>query len=131
MANTLFTTTKPIIAAKIDEIKIASFAAFIISASLKAKRLINIDIVKPIPPKILTEKICLRLIFFPNVEMPVVMASQTNKVMPIGLPKIKPSETPSAIGEAKSLNISGVKVMSVLLNANIGRMKKLTGICMP
>ena len=82
------------IAANSEAISIANFALFWMEISLKAKRVINIDIVNPIPASIPTERICLNLNPLGKEHSFNLIPMKLKSQIPNGLPNISPRIIP-------------------------------------
>ena len=115
------------IAANREAISIANLALFWTEISLKAKRVINIDMVNPIPATIPTENICLNLNPLGSEQSlsltPIKLINQIPNGFPINSPRIIPMLYGWRIVLVKSPSI----LMAVLARANIGITKKETG----
>lgn len=72
--NENFKVTKPRLPANNEDIKMISFALFIINSLSKANNVIKIDIVKPIPPKSPTPNIDFQFNSEGNLQNPKVTA---------------------------------------------------------
>ena len=73
------------------------FAVLIISKSLKARLAIKMDIVKPIPPKRLTPKICFQLTPLGNFASPDFIIRKLAVKIPSGFPITNPTITPRLV----------------------------------
>lgn len=106
-----------------EEIKMAILDWIIISVSEKAKSVMNIDIVKPMPASIATPTNCLSLIPKGKAQKPRVTEINENKTIPIGLPKTNPQTIPKLFDEHKPESQSvGIRI-HVLANAKSGKIK--------
>lgn len=125
-----FSQTKPNVPDKKEAIKMAIFEKVIISSPsfLKASRVMNIDIVKPIPPSIPAPKIFLHLRSFGNLQIPKVTAKYEKNQIPKGFPKTKPKIIPIEFSCDNPSCQSELMAMQVLATANKGRMIKATGL---
>ena len=71
-----------------------SLALLIIASLLNASKVINMDMVKPIPPKKPTPNIEVQVRSFGSLQNLNVTAKNVNKKMPNGLPTMSPSAMP-------------------------------------
>ena len=81
--NVSFKLTNPITPATNDEIKITNFALLIIVSLSKARSVIKIDIVNPMPPKKPTPKIDFQFMSSGSLQSPNVTAKNVNRKMPL------------------------------------------------
>ena len=84
-----------------EDMSMANFAWLIRATSSKARNEIKIDIVKPIPPKKPTPKMCLQHTFAGNLDHLFRTMNQVNKTIPAGLPTTKPKMIPKSRGLIK------------------------------
>ncbi len=125
-----FSHRKPIVPAVNEASKIAIFEAFIVSKfPTKAKFVIKIDIVKPMPPKSPAPKTCHQFKSSGNLQMPIATATKLSSVMPKGLPKTKPPMMPKLFALVEFCAQSGPMMMPVFARAKIGKITKATGLC--
>ena len=89
-----FRLKNPMIPATKEESRITNLALLMILWLSKAKRVMKIDMVKPMPPKKPTAINDFQLILEGSLQMPNVTAKKVNKKMPNGLPTISPSAMP-------------------------------------
>jgi len=82
----------------IEAIIIAILEKTIISGSLKAKRVIKMDIVKPIPPSIPAPNMCAHFKFFGRAHNPALTPIEEKSRMPRGFPITRPKIIPNALG---------------------------------
>ena len=85
--------------------------------------------VKPMPPKKDTPRICHQFTPRGIVAIPVRTAIQLNRVIPMGLPTTSPSTMPSATGWVKTFINLSPKTTPAFERANIGIMAKATQGC--
>src|SRR5690606_8586364 len=112
-----------------DPIMIENFASDIIRCSPEKDRIaIKIDMVKPIPPKIPTPKICFHCALEGILQTPSFTEIQENNVIPIGLPTNNPRIIPKPSGVVSPSTIPLSNKILVLTNAKTGMIKKLTGL---
>ena len=90
----MYNQKNPIEPAKTDEIKTDIFEPTIEIFSLNAKRVMNIDIVKPIPASRPTPMRCFLLISFGIEHKPTVTPIIEKINIPNGLPNSKPRIIP-------------------------------------
>lgn len=100
----------------------------IISGELKAKSVMKIDIVKPIPPKNPAPKIVLQFKSFGNVQRLNEIPKNENKTIPKGLPITNPKIIPRLTLSKTFVCQSAAIGKAVFAKANIGSMKKATGL---
>ena len=124
-----FKTKKPKSPAINEEIKIINFELFIIVSLSKASKVTKIDIVKPIPAKSPTPKIDFQFKSDGSLQSPKVTAKSAKIKIPKGLPTIRPSAIPKLLFSVNVCEMSPLKTIAVLANANIGKIIKATGLC--
>lgn len=71
-----------------------NLAWLIMVVSLKANKVMNMDIVKPIPPKKPAPMMDFQLRSAGSLQIPKETAAKLNKKIPRGLPTIKPRDMP-------------------------------------
>ncbi len=121
---------KPIIPAVTEASKIAIFEAFIVSEfPTKARFVIKIDIVKPIPPNSPAPKTCRQFKSTGSRQMPIETATKLKSVTPKGFPITRPPMMPELFAFVKSCAQSEPMTMPVFASAKIGRIMKATGLC--
>ncbi|CSA52075.1 Uncharacterised protein [Vibrio cholerae] len=86
----------------------------------------KIDIVKPMPHSTDTAKICLKLIPSGSFATPSLTAAQLKLKMPSGLPRNRPSATPSGSIEVSPANDTPCSEIPALAKANTGKIAKAT-----
>ena len=118
---------KPARAATSEANRILIFDAVITSASVNARFVINILIVKPIPPSNEMPRMCIRVRSGDSDAMLSLVANITTRNMPINFPTKRPSMIPSELLEVKLANKLSGNTIAVLARANSGKMKKATG----
>lgn len=89
-----FNNKKPKTPAVKEAIKITNFELLMIVWSSKARSVIKIDIVNPIPPKSPTPKMDFQLSLFGSLQSPIDTAINVKRKMPNGLPTMRPSAIP-------------------------------------
>ena len=95
----------------------------------KYVRVTKIDIVKPIPAKSPTPKIDFQFKSDGSLQSPKVTAKSAKRKIPKGLPTIRPSAIPKLLFSVNVCEMSPLKTIAVLANANIGKIIKATGLC--
>jgi hypothetical protein len=125
----IFRMMNPKSPAKTDAINTAIFEWVIASASLNASRVMNIDMVNPIPAKNPTPNKSLFLMPSGKLHKPMATESNENVRIPTGFPKISPVKIPRLFVDTKpSAQLSGIAI-PVLAKANSGNMTNATGRC--
>ena len=119
----------PVIAATVDAINILSLELFTSVVSVKARLLINIDMVKPIPPRKPIPKRFFHVIPSCSRAKPAVTKIKGIENIPISLPAVRPKIIPNELGEERLPEISEGIIMAVFTNAKIGTIIKATGLC--
>ena len=112
-----------------DASNMAIFDALINSASpVKARLVMKIDIVKPMPPSIPAPNTCFR--FMPNGsrQIPSNTAIKTSSVIPKGLPMTKPVTIPMLFALLRSCAQLEPITIPVFAKAKIGNTKKAIGL---
>ena len=122
--------TKPDTPAKTEATSIENLASILKIGSLKESNAIKIDIVNPMPASNPKPKICFQLALEGNEAIPDLTAIQENRVTPSGLPMVKPNIMPSPSGLLRPFNISFSNLIFVLASANMGMIRKFTGLTM-
>ena len=79
---------------KEEDNKITNLALLIKVGSLKANNVINMDIVKPMPPKKPAPIMDFQLRSSGSLHIPKETAAKLNRKIPKGLPTIKPKAMP-------------------------------------
>ena len=120
--------TKPTTPASNELNRIISLLSLIIKSLSNAKRVIKIDIVKPIPPNNPIEVICFQLTFFGNLLNLVLTANQENDKIPNGFPINNPQIIAALNPEVIFVNILDSNFILVFAIAKMGMIKKLTGL---
>ena len=77
-----------------DEIKITNFALLIMVSLSKARSVIKIDIVNPMPPKNPTPTIDFQFKSSGSLQSPNETAKNVNRKIPNGFPTISPAAIP-------------------------------------
>ena len=111
-----------------DKTRLANIDIFAISrfiSLVKARVVVKIDIVKPIPASEPTPINCFKFVFKGNLAIFSLIIILLNRKMPTGLPITKPIITPILIGLLKAL-ISAGTMIAVLANTKRGRIIKFT-----
>ena len=118
---------RPIEAAKKEASKTLIFEAIMTSESLKAKFVMKMLIVKPIPPKNDIPKMCRQ--FKPGERLAIPALTATNEVrnIPANFPMIRPQIIPIEFDVTMLLTISFGNTMAVFTRANTGRIINATG----
>ena len=92
--NVNFKPTNPMSPVINDEIKITNFALLIMVSLSKARSVIKIDIVNPMPPKNPTPIIDFQFKSSGSLQSPNETAKNVNRKMPSGFPTISPAAIP-------------------------------------
>ena len=108
---------------------IAILAVEIILASAKARRVMKIDIVNPMPPNKPAPKIVFHFKSAGRVQIPALTPRTEKRTIPRGLPTTKPKKIPRLIGWNKLAPMVVENERQVFAKAKRGRMKKATGAC--
>ena len=118
---------RPIKAAKKEASKTLIFEAIMTSESLKAKFVMKMLIVKPIPPNNDIPKMCRQ--FKPGERLAIPALTATNEVrnIPANFPMIRPQIIPIEFDVTMLLTISFGNTMAVFTRANTGRIINATG----
>ena len=95
----------------------------------KAKMVIKIDIVNPIPANMPTPKMCFQRIAYGNEENFKVTAVKQNNKIPNGLPTINPNIIPKLLLVFKLLAQLASITTDVFAKANKGKIKNATDKC--
>ena len=103
--------------------RIATLELTIVAESGKAKMVIKIDMVNPIPANIPAANICFHAT--PDGKMAVLSctANALNSTIPIGFPNVKPIIIPKLFTEPRVCKISPERIMPVFANAKTGTIK--------
>jgi hypothetical protein len=111
------------IAEKREATSIANLELTTITGSGKAKMVIKIDIVNPIPANMPAAKICFHAT--PDGKEAVLncTANALNSTIPIGFPNVKPIRIPKLFKDPKVCTISPEKIIPVFANAKTGTIK--------
>ena len=109
--------------------KIAIFELLISASSLNASSVINIDIVKPIPPKNPVPVNVFHLMPEGNLQRPMATPVKEKRLIPKGFPINKPAIIPMLLECDNAENISPDNAIQVFAIANKGRIKNATGLC--
>jgi hypothetical protein len=112
-----------------EDMSMANFAWLIRATSSKARNEIKIDIVKPIPPKKPTPKMCLQHTFAGNLDHLFRTMNQVNKTIPAGLPRTKPKMIPKSRGLINCVKEKLLIEKAVFASAKTGIINSATGIC--
>ena len=116
--------------ADIDEAaKTAILELTTIASSSNASSVIKIDIVKPIPAKKPTPRICFHLRSPGKTHKRNATAIKENSKIPSGLPITSPDIIPILFMCDKPCIQSPLSTIHVLASANNGRIKNATGLC--
>lgn len=111
-----------------DATSIENLASILKIGSLKESKAMKIDIVNPIPASNPKPKTCFQLALEGKVAIPDLTAIQENKVTPTGFPITKPKIIPKPSGLVSPLIISLSNRMFVFARANMGMIRKFTGL---
>lgn len=120
---------KPATPATSELSKMLIFELWTIAALSKAKTVIKIDIVNPIPPKKPAAMICFQSTSSGNSDKPILTAKKLNKAMPKGLPTSNPAKMPKLFDVIKPSVQFPVSAMPVFASAKSGMMINATGLC--
>ena len=107
----------------------AIFELWAKTVSPKARMVIKIDMVNPIPPRKAAPTRSLYLISSGNFAKPNLMAKRENKTMPNGFPKSSPVKIPAVWKATKLPSRFSEMRMPVLANAKSGMIPNATGLC--
>ena len=116
------------IAAIVEPIKIPILACVSYSkcAWPNANDEIKIDMVKPIPQRIDTAKICVKVTPAGNLAAPNLTERKLKMKIPSGLPTNRPRATPRGSADARSAICTPCKDTPAFAKANNGKIKKAT-----
>ena len=89
-----------------DAERIAHFAAMTSVGLEKASPAMRMDIVKPMPPIMPTATTWFQVTRFGSLAKPTLTSTQVVRMMPTGLPRTAPKNTPRATLSAKSADRS-------------------------
>ena len=120
----------PSTAAVTEPARMAALAARTSNSAVgKARPLMRIDIVKPMPPRMPTPAIMCQLTLRGNWQALSLTRANVMPKIPIGLPSSMPKYTPSVTGSVSNVLISTpTRRTCAFTNAKIGRITKLTGV---
>ena len=107
----------------------AIFELVITWASSKARSVIKIDIVKPIPPNIPAPIMFPHFKSLGNAHSPKRIPSKEKSPIPNGLPTISPNKIPNEFEYVNPSCQFESMAIHVLAIANKGRIKNATGLC--
>lgn len=123
-----FRKINPDTPANIEATSIENLASVLKIGSLKESNAIKIDIVNPIPASNPKPKTCFQLALDGKEAIPDFTANQEKRVTPNGLPTAKPNIMPNPNGLVRPFIISLSNRIFVLARANMGMIKKFTGL---
>jgi hypothetical protein len=103
--------------------RIATLELTIVAESGKAKMVIKIDMVNPMPANIPAAMICFQATPDGKEAVLICTATALNSTIPIGLPKVKPIMIPKLFTEPSVCKISPERIMPVFANAKTGTIK--------
>ena len=114
-------------AAQKEANRILIFEAIITSGSAKAKLVMKMLIVKPMPPKSDIPIMCCQFKSDERLANPILTARKEIRNMPINLPAMSPAIIPIEFGVIRLLLMFCGNSIAVLANANSGRIKNAAG----
>ena len=94
-----------------------------------ARLVINIDIVKPMPPNKPAPKICFQFNPAGNLQIPIVTAIKHSNIIPSGLPNNNPPIMPRLFLLVNSCAQFSPMTTPVFASAKMGKITKATGLC--
>ena len=122
-----FKYTYPVIPEIREASRTANLELTITDASSKARRVMKIDIVKPIPARIPAPAICLKFRSEGKFPSPDFIAMKLKIRIPAGFPKDNPAMIPRLFEENISLYHPEEKIIPVFARANKGSTMNDTG----
>ncbi len=122
-------TDKPIIAANADAIKILNLELFTSEELVKARLLIKMDIVNPMPPRQPIPAIFLQVKPSCKLAKPAFTKIKGIENIPISFPATRPNIMPAELEFDKLPIISVGIIIAVLTKAKMGRIINATGLC--
>lgn len=125
-----FRMMNPAIPETREAMSIAIFEILIKTGSVKARSVMKMDIVNPIPPSNPAPSITLHFKPCGSSERPAATAMNENRRIPRGLPATSPAIMPGE-GAAANPEIPPSSGMAVFASAKSGRIMNATGICNP
>jgi hypothetical protein len=120
--------TRPITAEIIGAMIIPNLEAVTISEDSKARFVMKIDIVKPIPARQPAPVIHFQLRLSGSIPIPDLTAKYENRQIPAGLPKTRPVIIPKELEEVIFEIISEGIIIAVFARANRGSIKNAAGL---
>jgi hypothetical protein len=124
-----FRRKNPLIPEITEAARMANLELLMIVLSLKARRVMKIDIVNPMPAKRPVPVICFQLIFWGKDVILSLTAIKQKARMPNGLPAISPAMIPITYLSDKIPVKPLSTIIAVLARAKRGRIIKATGLC--
>ena len=106
-----------------DATRIAILELTTMAGSGKAKMVIKIDMVNPMPANIPAASICFQATPEGKVAVLNCTANVLNSTIPMGFPNVKPIRIPKLFNDPRVCKISPERIIPVLANAKTGTIK--------
>jgi len=124
-----FSIINPMLPATIEATIIAILESLTGSAVSNAKRVMKIDMVKPMPPRKPTPMMFFHFNSAGSVHHPMATPIKANTTIPNGFPMTRPRIIPTLMECNKPFPRSFPNVIHVLANAKSGNITNATGLC--